>query len=656
MRARWLAAAAASFVAVAAVAGCFGGPGHDSGTGSSGRVDLYGDPLPAGAIARCGTIRLRHGNPIRALAFLPDGRGVLSGAKDGTVRVWDVASGRQLRLVAEHPPGPVPYAFSPDRRVLATSGHDGLVTMSGYALWCGRTVQLRELGTGKLMRTLRGHEGGVIALSFSPDGRQVASAGSDATVRVWDVANGEEIRVLHGHQGDVLSVAYSPDGRWLATGGVDRTVRVHGIATSGEMRLAEEGQGEILSLAFSPDGRVLASGDSEAALRLWEMASGRIVRTLHGHRGPVGAVALSPVAGVVASAGGHAIHLWGPAGERPVRTFETASDDNVEALAFSPDGRLLAAGDDLRLRIWEVGSGRELHPSRGHGLPVGSVAFSPDGKMLASGGEDGVIRLWDARSGRETGPALPQGAGVLALAFSRDGRFLVSGGGDGGVSVWDVRAGRRVHSLLGHEKGVLVVAVSPDGRRILSAGYDHTVRVWDAATGLETLCYRGHGSDVTALVFSPDGSTVVSGGRDSTVQAWDPESGTPRDRRAWEPSVWTDEFAISPAGDRAAWGGGHALRCFGIAAGTEPWKRELDGRPVSALAFSPDGTVLASATWGRAIRLWAAPTGSEIRSYRMPPGVWAQRLAYSPDGKRLASANRDGTVLVWDVAGATGGR
>ena len=592
--------------------------------------------------------------PIESIASMtlsPDGMYLAVGSFSGQIRLWRLSDRTPLLTLQGHRRMVWSLAFSSDSTILASGGYD-------------TSVKLWEVQSGRCLRTLTGHEKWIRSTAFSPDGTLLVTGGDDGTIRVWDVHEGTCLRVLSGHTGIVWSVALSPNGLFLVTGGDDESIRVWNVREGICLDVLYGHTGMVMAIAFHPSGDMFASGGEDGYIHLWDMSNKQQKMTLQLKTTKAASIAFNIQGTLLASGSQNGeVEIWRIAEERgPYRLRMLPGHPIwVSVVAFGPDDLLATVSYGGKVKLWEMERGRCLGTLQGYSHVIRAIAFSPDGSLLAHGDDLGMLSLWDVHSGRCLHVFQALAGCIWSVNFSPDGRTIVTGGDDQRVKVWMIGSVQGeandgcIRTLYGHKTMVWSVVFSPDGSLLASSGFDWTVNIWKVKEEKEEtpfISLAGHTTFVWSIAFSVDGKTLASGDNDGIIKVWDCESGQ---------CLLTLQNSLSPVGALIFSRDGETLLSSSSDGAIIMWslrngcigKVVQEHGPVTwakGITFSQDGDLLATSGDNSTIQVARVeePThANDVMTLTLPRGqVWS--LAFSPDGRTLASGDDHGALMLWD--------
>jgi WD40 repeat protein len=526
------------------------------------------------------------------------------------------------------------------------------------------------LSLSNVAGVLRGHEKEVRTAAFSPDGRFILTTSEDGTGKLWDVSAKKIVKELRSDQGPLNSSTFSPDGKLIVTTESDGLVRVWDGST-GTLRRDLRGHTDSVNRAvFSPDSTLIATASDDRTARVWNAASGELIKELRGHRDKVHDIVFSP----------DGIHIATEAFDATGRIWDLRSDKVIvlegltgprSAIAFSPDGKLIATeggpdteggssiGGDYPVTVWDAATGKEKFTLAGHQQYISGVTFSPNGRLIVTSSGDKTARLWDG-NGKLISELRGHTKSVSGAQFSRDSQFVVTGSADNTARVWNGVSGQSVAELRGHSMALNGAAFSPDGQLIVTASDDSTARLWRIRKTLVKVL-NGHSRAVTSSVFSPDGTYVVTTSLDGRAWLNDVSGDAPAHvglMKVANADEVTDatfspdgKFIATASFDKTSQvGTAHVWSVDQVRGFKDTSNTVLSGHAdrVNSVAYSPDGSLIVTASSDRTARVWDAGTGASVAELRGHTKE-VNSAAFSPDGKLIITAGNDATVRIWSV-------
>jgi WD40 repeat protein len=637
----WLWILAATF----APFGCSAGPQPRPLTPAPAAPQEGTDPLPARALALLGTRRLSVAGFVRGLALSADGRRLVSAASDPGVTVWDVESGRAVLRFGEEVERVERVCWSPSGGRLMLAG----LSRSGPS---GRTplIRLADPETGRILAKLDMKEA-IKGAAFLAGDAKLLLGTSDGKILLWDPRDGSQTLVYRLDSGRLASFASTPDGSALALGADSGPILLIDVPTRGTRKLIRPRGVETACLSFSPDGRLVAAGDGRGSVEIFDASSGGSLRTFQSDRAAGTALACSQDGRILASTGPAGTTLWNTATGASLAALPSGG----HALALTRDGRRVLYGSGS-IHVYDLSSAAEMHPRSGHEGPVHSVAFSRNGSAVATGGWDAAVRFWNARDGKIVRVLREFQGPVRSLAFSPRGSFLAFGGDDPvhPLRVWDLAGESVLRKINNAGNAVSSVHWGADEDTLLSRGGG--VRIWNPRSGdvFRTLDL-GDGIEDRVSAYSPDGKIVALSRREGGISLF--RVATDEKIRDIVPDLEADArearaVAFDPEEEAIAVvnGTGQEVAGVDVRSGHIVFRLSSRDEPVTRLAYSKDGKLIATGHERGSVLVWEKASGAEVLRFRGHTGR-IEALDFDRDGRRLASAGEDSLVWIWGLAG-----
>jgi len=569
--------------------------------------------------------QLGHHDPILSIAVSPDGKQIVSGSKDHTLKLWDTDTGREIRTFNGHTDVVGSVAFSPDGKYVLSGSGNKNIDESNNCL-----IKLWDVETGRDIRTYTGHTNAVTSVAFSPNGKIFLSASKDSTLILWDIETKLKLKIFN-IGGQVDSAVFSPDGKYILSSSAvwftvntsdDNSKKTDEPSKGGasdawesyfsrrrnrkycrmlillDVETGEKNNYFIFEnfptfVTFSPDGKYILCGSDDNSLSLIDLETEK----------------------------------------EKIFSKSTVTKEGITSVAFSPDGKFVISGSgDKTIKLWDVETGNLVRTFSGHTDGINSVAFSPDGKYIFSSSDDYSIKLWDVQTGQVIRTFFGYAGGSQAIAFHPNEKKMITGSRDYTVRLWDMETGREIKNFFGLRHEITSVAFSPSGTQILSGSFDGIVCFWNTATGTAVAITNMHGIDVATVAYSSDGKYTLSESMEAVniinIDTLEIKTFKPEDRMIFRSA------ALSPDGKYFITGDYNDTLWLWDIERKEKIKPFKGHGYVNSVTFSPDGKYLLSGSDGKTIVLWDAETGQKIKTFSGHTAA-VNSVAFSPDGKIL---------------------
>jgi WD40 repeat protein len=577
----------------------------------------------------------QHTDRLSAITFSPDGQTVLTGSYDGTARLWDLRTGKVLRVLTGHSEHVVCVAWRPDSAQVATGSWDG-------------TARIWDPASGDCLAILSGHDGWVSSVTWSPDGTHLATGSRDNTAAIWDGTDGRFIRELAGHTDWVRSAEWRPDGRQLLTGSYDNTAALWDARTGKRLRVLRGHASAVPAVRWLPDGQQAVTASEDGTLRVWQVDRAKEIRTIKVHTSPTYCLDADQTGGRIVTG----------SEDGSVRIFDVASGalerilpghgSWVSSVRYSPNGEWIAsASGDATGRITYLPGRQRFRTIERCDHWVSSIRWNPDGTRAARASGDGTLRVWPVDSDETTAETntLMTGANVLCCDWHSGGTLLITGGFYGEVRMIDTRRLEFINDYPRHQSRVTAIAWQPGGSLFATASEDGTAMIIDADTG-DVVERLGDGQMFVSISWNNRGDILALGGWDNNIHLWRTEQDNHPVQKLSGHTAALHSIAWAPNDDRLVSTSGDGTARVWSVPGNEQIAQMLAGEAFAA-GWSTNGTLIATGSRDGVVRIWEAASAALVQELRHTEAI--QSLDWSPDSERILTGGEQGAVSLWNV-------
>jgi WD40 repeat protein len=605
-------------------------------------------------------VQTGHSGKVTSVSVSLDGKYLVSGSDDNTLKLWDINAGKEIRSFLGHRYSVNTVSFSPD----------GKYVLSGSS---GGALKLWDVKSGEELKTfIVGNFKEINSVSFSPDGKYAISGASDSTLRLWDISTGKEIRTFRGHNGYVSSVAYSPDGKYALSGSGDSTLRLWDISTGKEIKVFAGHRSKVTSVSFSPNGKYVLSGSYDNTLKLWDIGSGKEIRVFMSRGIIVNSICFSPDGKYVLSAISDsvriydlfyfkedslqhklpknytALELWDINTGNEVRIFKKHSFSDENSVCFTPDGKYAISGsEDGAINQWDINLGEKSTTFAGISHQMIKASISNDEKYVFLCNSEGTLVQWGIKTGTGIIKRLNVDNDIRCISFTADAKYAVLVEFWGNIKKVEIKTGKVIKNISKTDLFTHTFCLSPDGKYALSGSYDDTINVWDINKGkrVRTLVSNGY---INSINFSPNGKYAISGDSEGKLKLWDVNKG--KEIRTFSGHSYSiNSVCFSPDGKYVLSGSNDwSLKLWNVNTGEEIKTFDEHLGAVNSVCFSPNGHYIMSGSDDNTLKLWDLNSGKEIKTF-IGANSPINYVCFSPNGNFALSISTDNRVKLWGI-------